>query len=258
MLRKVTIIQCPVGRQLDMEDNLFIFKQKPDFVVLPEYYNVDPDERNTALNASWAGEYLEYCRTLSDRLQTILIAGTAVELDANNFYNTSFVYSKGFPVGAFRKLNPTNNEGKYGIRPGQEYAMVEIGGVRISVLICADVLHSHNFGKVAETKPDIIFVPTTSPLKPFETVSDKFERDRKIFINGARTSGSYIIKCCAVGQLWGGRLQGRSLAAAPWGILTRIAPDDEDRKRILSVILDIEELRDFRRKRSKVSENNSF
>jgi len=49
--------------------------------------------------------------------------------------------------------------------------------------------------------------------------------------------------------LWGGYLQGRSLVAAPWGILTRIPPYDENKRRILSFTLDIAELREFRAKR---------
>lgn len=103
-------------------------------------------------------------------------------------------------------------------------------------------------------KPDIIFVPTTSPFRGDETVKEKYARDHDIFVRGAALSGAYIVKCCAIGYLWGGRLQGRSLIAAPWGIISRINPEDESRERILSAILDIQELRDFRRKQETVEE----
>jgi predicted amidohydrolase len=249
MLRKAIIIQCQVSRQLSMEENLFIFRRRPDFIILPEYYNVDPTLRDMPLNANQSGEYLKYCQVLSDRFGAVLIAGTAVESDNDRFYNTSFVYNQGKMVGKYRKIHPTENEIRHGISPGIGFSLFEIDDVRISILICADVLHPENFSRMSELRPDIIFVPNTSPLKPNETVRDKFSRDREIFVAGAETSGSYIVKCCAAGRLWSADLQGRSLVAAPWGILSRISPEEEDRERILSIILDISELREFRRKR---------
>ena len=100
---------------------------------------------------------------------------------------------------------------------------------------------------------DIVFIPTTSPLRPMETITDKFTRDKMIFVDGAREAGSFLVKCCAVGRLWGGDLQGRSLVAAPWGIITRVPPTEEARRRILSITLDITELREFRAKWNRIS-----
>jgi predicted amidohydrolase len=253
MLRKISIIQCEVGRQLTRDENLLIFKQRPDFVVLPEYYNVDPDRRDTARNSGEAYERLQYCQTLSDRLNTTIIAGTAISSLAGKFYNACYVYSRGEFIGCYYKVNPTENERKHGIAPGNEICLIEIGGVRISILICADVLDMNNFARLRPVEADIVFIPTTSPLKPLETIREKFARDESIFVDGARAAGSFLAKCCAVGRLWGGDLQGRSLAAAPWGVLTRISPDEEDCPRILSIVLDLSELREFRRKQALVS-----
>lgn len=248
MLRRITIVQCEVGRQLSMEENLYIFKRKPDFLVLPEYFNVDPEYRDTAHNASQAEEYLKYCQSLSDRFRNVVIGGSTIESTAGKFFNTSYIFNRGKKVGRYRKINPTTNEKRHSISPGNDICHLEFDGIRISVMICADVLSQDNFKSLFKFEPDIIFIPTTSPFRPMETVREKFDRDQKIFVNGARASGSYLVKCCAVGQLWGGRLQGRSLIAAPWGILNRVAPDEEDRRRILSLVLDISELREFRLK----------
>jgi len=236
-----------------MEDNLFIFRQKPDLIVLPEYYNVDPLIRSTAYNAGQTGEYLKSCCDLSLIFDTTLIAGTGIELNEGKFYNTSFIFRQGEMIGHYRKQHPTENERNNNISAGDEYLFIDVDGTWLSVLICADVLYADSFDELSKLKPDIIFVPTTSPLRPYETVRDKFERDQKIFVDGAQKTGSYIVKCCAIGNLWGGSLQGRSLVAAPWGILTRIAPDEEDKKRIISVVLDIAEIREFRSKRSLVN-----
>lgn len=250
MLRKVVIVQCQVGRQLTRDENLLIFKQRPDFVILPEYFSVNPDNRDTVRNAAAAHQYLQYCRTLSDRLDTVLIAGTAITLEDERFYNTCHVYNRGHLLGVHHKCNPTKKERRYGISPGAKLDLFQLNDVRFSVLICADVLDAGNFSALRRMEPDIIFVPLTSPLRPHETVPNKFARDHSIFVLGARAAGSYIVKCCAIGRIWGGRLQGRSLIASPWGILTRIMPDEEDRPRILSFILDIAELREFRAKQA--------
>jgi predicted amidohydrolase len=248
MLKKIIIIQCRVGRELTLDENLLIHKHKPDIAVLPEYFNVDPDLRDPALNSRKAKNYLDYCRTLSDRLDIVLIAGTAIEAEGDRFYNASYVYDRGRILGRYRKINPTENEQKNGISPGTETSLFEAVGIRFSILICADVLYPENFVGLKDLKPDIIFVPTTSPLRPRESNREKFARDNSIFVSGAKASGSYIVKCCAVGKLWQGEMQGRSLVAAPWGILERIAPKDEDKERILSVTLNISELREFRKK----------
>lgn len=230
------------------EEILHIFRQKPDFIILPEYQGVDPMWREAAENADKADDFQMYCRNLSDSLHTTVIGGSTIESEDDRFYNACRVFSRGRDIGRYFKTNPTQNEGRHGISPGSSPCLFEIDGIRISILICADVLHPQNFTRLADFKPDIIFIPTTSPFKPEESIREKFSRDRNIFVTGALASGSYLVKCCAVGHLWGGHLQGRSLAVAPWGILTRIAPEEEDRERIFSIVLDIDELREFRRK----------
>lgn len=253
MLRRVTLVQTECGRTLGREESLLVFRQRPDYVILPEYYNVDPERRDTVYNASRAAEYLRYCRTLSDRFGTVLIAGTAIEWDHDRFYNTATIFDRGIAVGRYRKVNPTLRERENGIAAGGDIDAFEVEGVRIAVVICADVFQRENFARLADLEADIIFIPTTSPLRPMETVADKFTRDKMIFIAGARQAGGYLVKCCASGRLWGKELQGRSLVAAPWGIITRVPPTEEGKGRILSVTLDIAELREFRAKWRRVA-----
>lgn len=265
MLTKITIVQCQVGRELTREENLLIFKRRPDFVILPEYFNVDPNLRDNIRNSELAIKRLEYCRVLSDRFGTILIGGTAIETDGKRFFNTCYIFDRGRLIGSYRKTNPTLNELKNGIIPGDGHcfdaegksiAQFEKNGVSFSVMICADVLHPVNFESRRKQNPDLIFVSVTSPLRENEGLRDKFNRDRDIFLSGSIQASSYVIKCCAVGQLWGTPLQGRSLIAAPWGILTRVPPIDEAKPRIISLVLDIDELREFKSKSMQANAHN--
>ena len=96
-------------------------------------------------------------------------------------------------------------------------------------------------------KADLIFVPTISPLLMHDTPACKSERDESIFINGARLSGAFVIKTCGLGSIFGHRLNGRSMVAAPWGVIWQVSHESEQHPRIQSLILDIEELREFRK-----------
>jgi omega-amidase len=249
MLAKVVLVQCEVGRQLTQEQSLTILKHRPDFVVLPEYYNISPTQNDTGRNALDLPRYLEYCRVLSDRLDVVLISGTAIEPADGKFFNTCFIFERGSFVGRYRKLNPTTGEFDRGISSGNGHILLQFNGIRYSALICADVLNKAGFDYLSRLRPDIIFIPTTSPLRRGEQVREKFDRDNQIFVAASQLTCSFIVKCCAVGRLWGADLQGRSLVTAPWGIMVRNSPEEENRPRLLSATLDIFELREFRRKR---------
>jgi len=93
-----------------------------------------------------------------------------------------------------------------------------------------------------------VFIPTTSPYRPEDSLSQKHDRDQKYFVAGAEVAGAYVVKTCGAGSIFGHRLQGRSLIAAPWGVVNRVEPLDEDSVRILTETLDIAELREFRRR----------
>ena len=66
-----------------MDESLLVVKRRPDFIVFPEYYNVNPALRDTLRNSGMAYRHLNYCKTLSDRFDAVVIAGSAIEVDRN-------------------------------------------------------------------------------------------------------------------------------------------------------------------------------
>lgn len=237
-----------MGRRLSFDEKLHIFKQRPDIVCLPEFWVVDesvPDYQRAALHFR---EYSEYLARLSDELATCLVAGTVAEPDGDRLYNTCLVYDHGKEIGRYRKIHPVEGELRKGINAGHGTVVLEVDSLRIGLLICADVLHPELYDQLAVQEPDIILVPTISPLQEREPISAKRNRDRKYFLEGAIRASAYICKVCGVGTFHGMPLQGRSLFAAPWGILKQVDYAGEDKEQILSLTLDIDELREFRRR----------
>lgn len=251
MLVKVVAVQARMGQQLTLDEKIHIFKQQPDFVCLPEYYMLDKAAVDYARAALRIHDYLDYLQQLSSEFGCCLIAGTVVEPVGEKFYNTAHVFDRGLLIGKYRKQHPVPREIERGISPGDRHFVFDHEDARIGILICGDVFYPDRFAELGYHDCDLIFVPTTSPFRPDDTPADKSGRDDKYFIAGARSSGAFVIKTCGVGEIFGRPLQGRSLVAAPWGIEQRVDISAEQDKRLLSVTLDLHDLRDFRRKMQK-------
>ncbi len=216
-----------------------------DFICLPEYCFIPLQAASQLEAAKDLKKNLDLLAALSVRLDSVLIGGSLIEEEAGKFYNTCYVFDRGWPVGKYRKVNLYRREAGKGVSTGSRYEVFEIGGIRVGVLICADVLFPESYQKLAEMKPDVIFVPTTSPYRADDTLEAKERRDSDYFLAGAKTTSAYVAKCCAAGVLLGGRLQGRSLIAAPWGILKRVPFEDEDKELVLTAELDFDELKQY-------------
>ena len=248
MLIKVVAVQARLGEPLSLEEKLHIFKERPDFVCLPEYYLMDSSITDYHRAAMRRSDQLEYLSHLSDELSTCLIAGTVVEPEGGNLYNASYVIDHGKILSCYRKRNPVPGELAGGITPGDDSFAIDVDGVRVGIMICGDVFNMDNYRDMASLDTDLLFVPTTSAFRPADSLSQKQLRDRKYFLSGAETAGAFVIKVCGVGKIFGKPLQGRSLIAAPWGILAKTPTLGEQDKRIIALTLSIDELREFRAK----------
>lgn len=244
-VKKVVLYQeLLCGKVADSDINL-IKGMAPDFFVLPEYFFINGAKDFTSA-ASSAKENKEYLCSLSKELQCTIVGGTMIEFQPDGLYNVCYVAKDGIIKGRYAKCNPTPDERREGVLPGDEMRVYSISGVSLSVLICSDVLESHNFHTMGEMLSDMVFVPSISPYRE-ETEEEKFSRDEQIFVEGAMNSRSYVVKVCGIGKIFEKRLQGRSLVAAPWGILTRVPPDEEHTKQILNVELDMEKIWAYQR-----------
>jgi predicted amidohydrolase len=246
VLVKIVAFQARMGQPLTLAERIYVFKQRPDFLCLPEYFLLGSDVANHTCAAQHRDEHLAWLTALSDDLDTCLIGGSVVEAVDNRLYNTCYLINRGLVLGRYRKRNPVAGELARGVSPGADTTVIEVDGVRVGLMICGDVFFPSMYDDLRDLNVDIIFIPTTSPFLPDDSPTARARRDEAYFLDGARRSGAYVVKTCGVGTLFGRPLQGRSLIAAPWGI---VRPADEaalDRVRILTEILDIGAGREFR------------
>lgn len=131
---------------------------KPDIVVLPEFFNV------LGLNAQ---QWFEAAETVPGPT-TEMFGKVAMwhncyivlpfpERKNNRVYNSSVLLDRqGMPVGSYHKMHPTIGEIEAGITPGRESPTFETDFGRVAFAICFDL----NFRDVAESaatgKPDLL------------------------------------------------------------------------------------------------------
>ncbi len=248
MLIKVVAVQMRLGVPLTLDERIHIFKQRPDFVCLPEYAMVADSDADHGRAALRAPDHLEYFAELSSELATCLIAGSIPVGGGSGLFNTSHVFYRGELIGSYRKRHLMPREEASGVRPGTAPLVLMLDGVRFAVLICADVFYADRFTELADEAVDCVFAPVISPFRGADSISQKRQRDQQYFVGGARSAHAYVVKAGGVGSIFNNPLQGRSLIAAPWGIVGQVDFSAEQERRILTATLDIDELREFRRK----------
>jgi predicted amidohydrolase len=246
MVISIAALQYPIGLPIALEDILHLFRRRPDFVCLPEYFSVDPKAKSHADGDAMAERSLIFLEELSRELQCVVVGGTIAQPINGGYGNICTIFDNGTKIGTYQKMNPTGREEEQNIIAGTEPRVFDIRGIKVGVLICADVLEQSMFKSMRELGAEVIFVPTVSPLIADDTVFDKNRRDQEIFVAGSRIARAYVVKTCGVGTIFNGRLQGRSGIFAPWGILKQVTPDSEHKKLVLTANLDVGEIREFK------------
>ncbi len=231
--------QQPLHKPLSEETLKRIREYAPDFVCLPEHYPLSKQIQNLEQAASNYLERKSYLAGVSKEFDGVLIGGTLTEKTPQGYYNTCYVFEAGREVGFYRKVHPTSGEQARGVLQGTEFKVFDVRNVRAGVLICADILSERSFEELGSLGCQITFVPTASPFRQGETIEEKFERDRSIFLDGARKIHCSIVKTCGVGTTFGHPIQGRSLIATPERIVARAEPSQEHEPLLLFAELDV-------------------
>jgi predicted amidohydrolase len=186
--------------------------------VLPEYFYKPTDREPTRAGLEELAFVEERVLEASRAAEGALVA-TVPRVDPPR--NTAIVAEDGRVVLEQPKLYPTEPEREAGIGPGEGLRVAKVQGVRVGVLVCADVLALDLVREMARLEPDVVAVPVLSPAR-----ADDVTRAARssVFVARAWDLGAYVVKA---GGFHRPDAVGRSLVAAPWGLLGA-APDDHE------------------------------
>lgn len=235
----IAIHQAEPGSGITPEERARYRQAGVRILVLPEYFWVRPGDADHRAAANHADEDLRTMVALTREEDWVLVGGTVIEDREGVLHNTCPVFHRGKELGRYRKIHLMPGEARHGIQPGTSYLLVEVLGLRLAPVICADVLYPDTFDHVAGLRPDLILAPMSSPHRPEDTPQDKDTRDREIFLRGAARAQAPIVKAGGVGHLFQRPLQGRSLVATPETILFRTPFDAEHLRNTWIVEVDI-------------------
>ncbi len=187
----VTTFQ-PALRWLAPMPNMHLIRQeveriangaRTDLVVLPEAFLGMPAELDP--NNEHVPQARQFIGTLARAIGTHLVGGTLEHREADGkIYNSAFVIDpEGNEIGRYdkRKLFSLEAETR---TPGTSETIVDINGVRVALLICADLWHPE-LARVYMDRADVLVVPAKSSVP-----SDRhIDYARRMWTNLALTRG---------------------------------------------------------------------
>jgi len=220
-------------------------KQKPALIALPEYFTV-PGCMEDFISAQSVSketciETLNFLEEISKQIPDIyLLGGTVLEEDSGKYYNTSTLWKNGSLLAKYKKINPIKAEIKAGVAKGAQPVVVNTDIGKIGLLVCADMFDADLVKQTANLGAEIISLPVaamgTHPTVKGHPLTEKVALD----------NGLFVLK---VGNVCSSMRGGRSAIIAPWGILGEVSDAPEDS--ILTADLDMQRLREYRRKLGK-------
>ena len=220
-------------------------EQKPALIALPEYFTVPGcmEDFTSAQSVSKETciETLNFLEEISKQIPDIyLLGGTVLEEDSGKYYNTNTLWKNGSLLAKYKKINPIKAEIKAGVAKGAQPVVVNTEIGKIGLLVCADMFDADLVKQTANLGAEIISLPVaamgTHPTVKGHPLTEKVALD----------NGLFVLK---VGNVCSSMRGGRSAIIAPWGILGEVSDAPEDS--ILTADLDMQRLREYRKKISK-------
>jgi len=227
--RKVERVSPGVWDDREQPETSFILSlmQQSHAVILPEYFSFDRSYNSIKSYIQDGPVILQALAELSatnEGKDTLLFGGSLILEEDGKYYNTTPVYFNGTLLATYKKRNLFSRENKT-LTPGKQGTIIEhpTNQKKWGTLICADVLDQGFFNQYRGC--DYIAIPVASPYRQDDTPQEQLLRDNDIFARGAEISGATLFKTCNTGETGPsekpGRVQGRSLAASPDGVIAR-------------------------------------
>ncbi|TDT94819.1 nitrilase [Azorhizobium sp. AG788] len=206
---------------------------KPDLVVLPEYYAFlgdTPAQAQEAAETFPDGESYQLMKGLAKKLKVAIHAGSVAEREGNSFYNTTVVFGPdGEELARYRKIHLFDVEITGGtvyresdtVSRGEDVVTYALGGKTVGCAICYDIRFPELFRKLRDKGADIIVLPAAFTLMTGKDHWEILARARAI------ETQTWFLAVGQTGPHAGGKkwCWGHSMVIDPWGHITAQASD---------------------------------
>ena len=243
---KVAALQCRLG---DLNSAYRVaevaIERGCEILLFPEYFSY------SRLSLEVLDETLSFLRKISGEYG-VAVSGNAVVESEDGYYNRSFIYDSGELVGWQDKVHPTKVERELGIKCGDKFEVFDVKGVKLGVLVCADILYPE-LCRVAGLKgAEIILNPVVSFKKPDLPGT---EYRYCLYFTRSFDNAYAIVKAGGFGRTFTGKdAVGRSLIATFDGVLARSG--GEYLEEAVTAYVDIERVRKYKEENYSLRDRN--
>ncbi|MFB5663404.1 carbon-nitrogen family hydrolase [Alteribacillus sp. HJP-4] len=240
---KLSVIQLEIkneesrAERISRVDNLLSGLKDRDMIILPEvwatgYFSFDRYiEEAEAIDGEFVNHYSGKARELS----CYLFAGSFIEQDGGNYYNTSIMFSpNGELIGTYRKIHLF----RYGSREGEiltrgyEPTVVTTPFGRIGMSTCYDLRFPELYRAQVDAGAELFLVTSAWPHQ-------RLDHWNTFNVARALENQGYLISCNCTGTTNRVKLGGHSQVVDPWG---RILEAVEEEETILTTAIDTSEI----------------
>lgn len=210
-----------------------------DLALLPEYFFAPSDPETS-------GEAGKSVRALFEQASAdrdVAVAGNVVEPSGDGLVNLGVVYVDGEPVLEQPKIHPMAHEVDRGVAGGDAFEVAEVAGAPSGMIVCADVLFPEIGQILARRGAKVLLNPVMSPMRADDPTREARE---SLYVARSYDAGAFVVKA---GGVRDPDVAGRSLVAAPWGLVARY--EDDTVEELLVADLDLAKLDRFREDRGR-------
>lgn len=172
----------------------------------------------------------------------LVVAGNVIERAGEGFANVGVVYERGRCVLEQPKVHPMPREAAAGVAGGAVLRAAQVDGRAVGMLVCADILFPEASQVLALQGAELLLNPVMSPWRAED---DGREARVAMYVGRAYDARAFVLKAAGFRR---DAIAGRSLVAAPWGVLARAEADFEET--LLFADLDFARLRAFRERQA--------
>ena len=229
-------------------------KERPDMIVLPELFNTGyfcmyRDLRNFDRAERDDGPSMSAIKDKARQHKTHIVAPIYEEQAPGLYYNTAMLVDpEGAIVGKFRKIHPAAQRSleKLYYRNGTKIPLFNVGGFRMALLICYDLVIPETPRCAALAGAELIVAPfcgvayhlspnaSNNPIEVEDgsqraSIDEGLHRSvwKAMTITRATENGVYLAACNHGGKEYDSMMAGGSIVVEPTGRILAFAEEDE-------------------------------